>query len=171
MYLSDLNNSAEFRYLIFNLGSFVLNDAYKSDRFRKQLSNKHLVAKIGFDTAENEPFDFHDFSSVQGLNFHRAVVSPPNCSAAFLARTGSSHQGSDRRRHVYVLAQVAQAKEALTLDTSDPENWSGVLLNLNTVGGGKTSFLFVRTRTHSDELRSFQSSDGDTEHFDLSIFS
>ena len=140
-------------------------------RSRRELSNEYLLANFGFDTAENEPFNFHNFSSLQGLNFHRAVVSPPHCSAAFLARTGSSHQGSDRRRHVYVLAQVAQAKEALTLDTSDPENWSGVLLNLNTVGGGKTSFLFVRTRTHSDELRSFQSSDGDTEHFDLSIFS
>ena len=30
---------------------------------------------MGFDTAENEPFDCHIFSSLQGFNFHRAVVS------------------------------------------------------------------------------------------------
>ena len=40
------------------------------------LQNKYLVAKIGFDTAENGPFHFHNFSSLQGFNFHRAVVSP-----------------------------------------------------------------------------------------------
>ena len=39
-------------------------------------SNEYLLAKIGFDTAENEPFDFHNFSSLQGSYFHRAVVSP-----------------------------------------------------------------------------------------------
>ena len=27
----------------------------KSDRSRQELSNEYLVAKIGFDTAENEP--------------------------------------------------------------------------------------------------------------------
>ena len=35
----------------------------------------YWVAKIGFDTAENEPFNFHNFSSLQGFNFHWAVVS------------------------------------------------------------------------------------------------
>ena len=35
----------------------------------------YLFAKIGFDTAENEPFNFHKFSSLQGFNFHRGVVS------------------------------------------------------------------------------------------------
>ena len=35
-----------------------------------------LIANIGFDTAENEPFNFHNFSSLQGFNFHGAVVSP-----------------------------------------------------------------------------------------------
>ena len=29
--------------------------AYQSDRSRQELSNEYLVAKIGFDTAENEP--------------------------------------------------------------------------------------------------------------------
>ena len=47
----------------------------KSDRSRQELSNEYLLAKFGFDTAENEPFNFHDFSSLQGFNFHGAVVS------------------------------------------------------------------------------------------------
>ena len=49
----------------------------KSCRFRQELSNEHLLslAKFGSDTAENEPFDFHNFSSLEGFNFHRAVVS------------------------------------------------------------------------------------------------
>ena len=34
-----------------------------------------LLPKIGFDTSEDESFNFHDFSSLQGFNFHRAVVS------------------------------------------------------------------------------------------------
>ena len=29
----------------------------QSDRSRQELSNEYLVAKIGFDTAENEPFE------------------------------------------------------------------------------------------------------------------
>ena len=28
---------------------------YQSDRSRQELSNEYLIAKIGFDTAENEP--------------------------------------------------------------------------------------------------------------------
>ena len=47
----------------------------KSDRSRQEFSNEYLVSKIGFDTAENEPFNFHHFSSLQGFDFHRAVVS------------------------------------------------------------------------------------------------
>ena len=39
------------------------------------LPDEYLLAKIGFDTAENEPFNFHDFGSLQGFNFYRAVVS------------------------------------------------------------------------------------------------
>ena len=35
-----------------------------------------ILAKYRFDTAENELFNFHNFSSPQGFNFHRAVVSP-----------------------------------------------------------------------------------------------
>ena len=30
----------------------------QSCRFRKMLKNKYLVAKIGLDTDENEPFEF-----------------------------------------------------------------------------------------------------------------
>jgi len=49
----------------------------KSDLSRQELSNEYLVVKFGFDTAEKEPFNFHNFSSgcLQGFNFHRAVVS------------------------------------------------------------------------------------------------
>ena len=47
----------------------------KSDRSRQELSNEYLLARFGFDPAENEPFNFHNFSSLQGVNFHRAVVS------------------------------------------------------------------------------------------------
>ena len=47
----------------------------KSCRSRQELSNEYLVANFGFDTAENEPFNFHNFSSLQGFNFHRGVVS------------------------------------------------------------------------------------------------
>ena len=49
--------------------------ACKSCRSRQELSNEYLLAKIGFDTAENEPFNFHNFSSLQGFDFHQAVVS------------------------------------------------------------------------------------------------
>ena len=34
-----------------------------------------LVAKIDFDKAENEQFNSHNFRSIQGVNFHRGVVS------------------------------------------------------------------------------------------------
>ena len=47
-----------------------------------QTSIYSLLAKIGFDTAENEPFNFHNSSSLHGLDFHRAVVSQPALSAS-----------------------------------------------------------------------------------------
>ena len=47
----------------------------KSCRSRQELSNEYLLEKVGFDTAENEPINFHNFSSLLGFNFHRAVVS------------------------------------------------------------------------------------------------
>ena len=50
-------------------------EACSSCRSRQELSNEYLIAKIGFYTAKNEPFNFHNFSSLQGFNFHRAVVS------------------------------------------------------------------------------------------------
>ena len=49
--------------------------ACKSCRSRQELSNEYLLAKIGFDTAENEPSNFDNFTSPPGLNFHQAVVS------------------------------------------------------------------------------------------------
>ena len=57
----------------------------------QELYNEYLLAKIGFDTAEsslpasqpaeNEPFSFHNFTSLQGFNFHGAVVSAMDSSA------------------------------------------------------------------------------------------
>ena len=48
--------------------------ACKSCRSRQELSNEYSFAKIGFDTAENEPFNFHNFSSLQGFDFDRPVA-------------------------------------------------------------------------------------------------
>ena len=38
----------------FNIGSFHPKDARKSDRSHQELSNEYLVAKVFFDTADNE---------------------------------------------------------------------------------------------------------------------
>jgi len=48
-------------------------------RSRQELPNEYFLftCKISFDTAEIEPFHFHNFSSLQGFNFHQAVVSSP----------------------------------------------------------------------------------------------
>lgn len=43
--------------------------------FNKMRQNEYLFAKIGVDTAENEPFNSHNFSSFQSFNFQRPVVS------------------------------------------------------------------------------------------------
>ena len=44
---------------------------YQSDRSRQELSNEYLVAKIGFDTAENEPLKVwitdHTFDHISSL--------------------------------------------------------------------------------------------------------
>ena len=60
--------------------------ACKSCRSRQEHSNEYLLAKIGFDTAEKEPFNFHNFSNLQGFNFHRAVVSARGRRAAAAGR-------------------------------------------------------------------------------------
>ena len=60
-------------YLNFRIRGYA--EACKSFRSRQEFSNEYLLAKIGFDTAENEPFNFHNFSCLQGFKFHRAVVS------------------------------------------------------------------------------------------------
>ena len=40
-------------------------------RSRRELSNEYLLAKFGFDTAENEPdLRFENFSTTQGFNFY-----------------------------------------------------------------------------------------------------
>ena len=65
--------------------------ACKSCRSRQELSNEYLLAKIGFDTAENEPFNFHNFSSLQGFNFHGAVVSPRGAPSSIYFPQASLH--------------------------------------------------------------------------------
>ena len=56
---------------------------YTSCRSREMLKNEYFLSKIGVNTAENEPFDFHNFGSLQGFNFHRPVVSAITaCSTA-----------------------------------------------------------------------------------------
>ena len=44
---------------------------YQSDRSRQELSNEYLIAKIGFDTAENEPLKVwitdHTFDHILSL--------------------------------------------------------------------------------------------------------
>ena len=44
---------------------------YQSDRSRQELSNEYLIAKIGFDTAENEPLKVwitdHTFDHIPSL--------------------------------------------------------------------------------------------------------
>ena len=50
-----LSTSIHFHYVIFNFSSVLPKDACKSDRSRQVLSNDYLFAKIGFDTAENDP--------------------------------------------------------------------------------------------------------------------
>ena len=43
----------------------------KSVRSRQELSNEYLLAKIGVDTAENEPLQVMGFNfQVMGFNFH-----------------------------------------------------------------------------------------------------
>ena len=51
--------------------------AHQSDRSRQELSNEYLVTKIGFDTAENEPFEV--WGKIQ-FNIH----SPPYSARGFL---------------------------------------------------------------------------------------
>ena len=51
---------------------------FESCRFRKMLKNAYLDAKIGVDTAENEPSKvfliFFDFHPPQGFNFHIRIA-------------------------------------------------------------------------------------------------
>ena len=53
-HLTQTQYKYTFSFLVVNLGSFLPNDACISDRVRQELSNKYLLAKFGFDTAENE---------------------------------------------------------------------------------------------------------------------
>ena len=46
---------------------------------RRELSNEYLLAKVGFDTAENEPLKVHLLSNYPalGFNFHQAAPLLP----------------------------------------------------------------------------------------------
>ena len=47
--------SKKFNENVLNFCEWSGAKEYQSDRSRQELSNEYLVAKIGFDTAENEP--------------------------------------------------------------------------------------------------------------------
>jgi hypothetical protein len=64
-----------------------------------------IFAKIGFDTAENEPFNFHNFGSLQGFNFHRGVVS----SAARSPTSAESESVLSRARSSSIAAPSLSA--------------------------------------------------------------
>ena len=57
-HLTQTQYKYTFSFFVVNLGSFLPNDACISDRVRQELSNKYLLAKFGFDTAENESLTF-----------------------------------------------------------------------------------------------------------------
>ena len=102
-----------------NLVDLVKSFPFSQSSFRTDSnSNEYLLAKIGFDTAENEPFNFHNFSSLQGFNFHRAVVSrvrTPRSHRAFAPRA-SQLVGSSI---LFVYDQSAHQKESVTVKMID----------------------------------------------------
>ena len=59
--------------LIFEIGEMQRNTQYTSGRSRQELSNESLVAKIGFDTEENEPLKVritdHTFDVSHSMSF------------------------------------------------------------------------------------------------------
>ena len=50
----NVSTSIHFHYPILSFGSFLPKGACNFDRSRQELSSEDLVAKFGFDTAENE---------------------------------------------------------------------------------------------------------------------
>ena len=64
-------NLIHLHYFIFNFGSFLpKTHKCKSCKSRQELSNEYLLAKIGVDTAENEPLKV--WSEIQFI-----IHSPP----------------------------------------------------------------------------------------------
>ena len=47
-------------------------------RSRRELSNAYLLAKFGFDTAENEPLKVHLLSHYPALGFNFHQATPPH---------------------------------------------------------------------------------------------
>ena len=79
--MSNLENANKFDEKLLKYWGLSGAKACKSCRSRQELSNEYLLAKFGFDTAENEPFQvlilFH--FRVMGFNFH--IGTPPAASA------------------------------------------------------------------------------------------
>ena len=63
-----MRNGAEALFMVSRLDSTGAKE-YKSDRSRQELSKEYLVAKIGFDTAENEPLKVSR-SMISQIMFH-----------------------------------------------------------------------------------------------------
>ena len=61
---------------------------YQSDRSRQELSNEYLIAKIGFDTAENEPLKvwITDLSDHTLDHIPNLLYSLASCTARYTAR-------------------------------------------------------------------------------------
>ena len=47
-------------------------------------SNDHSLAKIGVDTAENEPYKISDFIPTQAIQVHICILSPSDLHLFFL---------------------------------------------------------------------------------------
>jgi len=94
--------------------------AWKSCRSRHKLSNEYLsfefiwiysVAKVGFDRKIRYPvqssprtshFNLHNFTSPQGFNFRRAVVSPESSVETGLFRFFGTMRWAGQRLHFLV---------------------------------------------------------------------
>ena len=105
----------------------------KSCRSRQELSNEYLVAKIGVDTAENEPLKV--WRKIQ-FNFH----SPPYQDPSALEFAAASLQ-EDKN---VVLAAVAQNVYALKYAAPA---YRGAVVAAVVLGAAAAGLFFFRRRT------------------------
>ena len=66
-----------------------------------------MNANAGFDTAENEPINFHNLSSLQGFNVHRPVGSSSSGACRGLARMNANLWGNAIGAVVHTLGRTA----------------------------------------------------------------